>query len=156
MSQAIDCRGELLVLDHALRLAMSLDCLDSLYILRYVESFEGCSFLGAILQATKSLKELRLTSIIPHTDAVALAEGMAACKSLEVADFRWCTFEDEHFGTFVSLWLSKNKSLKSVDFFRCILDDSKIAHLLSSLIGATFDAGVSHAEWEQMWGAWIS
>lgn len=130
--EVINCRGEL---DHAIRLAMSIDCLDSLHIVRNVELFGGCSVLGAGLQGTDSLKKLRLTSTIYHADAVALAEGLAACKSIEIADFRWCTFEDESLATFVSLGLSKNKSLKSVDFFGCVLDDNKIAQLLSSLIG---------------------
>lgn len=128
----VNCRGEV---ENAIRLALSIDRLDNLHIVRNIELFDGYRILGTGLEATKSLKKLRLTSTVRQVDAVPLSAGIAACRSLEIAELRWTVFEEGSIETLASVGFAGNKTLKSIDFFGCNLGDEELQQIFSSLTG---------------------
>jgi Ran GTPase-activating protein (RanGAP) involved in mRNA processing and transport len=130
--ELINCRGEV---DRAISLALSINRLESLHIVRNIELFDGYRILGEGLEATKSLKKLRLTSTVGQVDAVLLSAGLVACRSLEVAELQYTVFEEGSIQTLASVGLAGNKSLKSIDFFGCDLGDEELYQIFSSLAG---------------------
>eukprot|EP00934_Nitzschia_sp_Nitz4_P008394 Nitzschia sp. Nitz4//scaffold19_size178191//44674//45978//NITZ4_001963-RA/size178191-processed-gene-0.52-mRNA-1//-1//CDS//3329540637//8384//frame0 len=125
----INCRGQV---KQALAMAMTIDCVESLHLVRNIEGFDGYSTLGTMLESTSTLKKLRLTSAVKEVDAIALAAGLAANTSLEMVEFRWSTLED-----FSMIRLREgffaNTSLRSIDFFGCNMDDESVGQLASAL-----------------------
>jgi Ran GTPase-activating protein (RanGAP) involved in mRNA processing and transport len=125
----INCRGRVEI---AITSTFAVDRVKTLSLVRNIEMGGGYRALGTGLQATTSLKTLRLTSTIGTEDAMALAEGLTRNMTLELLEFRWCLFEDNGLIE-LTKGLNRNKHLKKLDFFGCSLEDGDIADIASSL-----------------------
>jgi Ran GTPase-activating protein (RanGAP) involved in mRNA processing and transport len=127
--EIINCRGHV---ENAITLALSVDRVKSLSLVRNIEMAGGYAALGVGLQATTSLKQLRLTSNIHLSDATALTEGLRRNTTLEALEFRWSTLDE---GTVSQLTrgLRENRHLKSLDFFGCSLEDEDLAEIASGI-----------------------
>jgi Ran GTPase-activating protein (RanGAP) involved in mRNA processing and transport len=127
--ELINCRGQV---ESAITLAMSVDRVKTLGLVRNIEMIGGSAALGICLQATTSLRSLRLTSTIQAADAIALAEGLKRNASLESLEFRWSTF-DEGSASQLARGLVDNKHLQKLDLFGCSMEDEDLAQIITAL-----------------------
>ena len=128
----VNCRGQI---EHALNLALSINRIQGLHLVRNIERFNGYGTLGAGLGSSTSLQTLRLTSTVCRVDAILLSEGFAASSILKNVDLRWSVFEEGSIETFATLGLARNKSLQSIDFFGCSLGDDELSFIFMALKG---------------------
>ena len=127
--ELINCRGQV---EAAITMTMSIDRVKCFNLVRNIEMTVGYVALGTALQATTSLKFLRLTTSLQVSDASALADGLKKNKSLETLDFRWSSFDAAGI-TELARGLHENKSIKNLHFFGCGIDDEHVAELVTAL-----------------------
>ncbi|KAL3908349.1 MAG: hypothetical protein SGILL_008517 [Bacillariaceae sp.] len=126
-----NCTGKLA---DAIHRAAATNSIARISLVRNLERLESYEFLRTMLQATTSLRSLRIS--IPFEaaeDAAFLADGLQQNTSLESVDFRWSAFDSDECVVALSRGLAANQTLTHLHFSSCSLSDDQIYEVCSAL-----------------------
>jgi len=104
--------------------------------LQLVDELHDMLFLRQMLlsSGTSTVESLRLSTSLRPENAKFIADGLESTNILTSLDLRWTEFENGSIEV-LARGLTRNKTLKCLDFTSCNLTDDQMSHLMKSLHG---------------------
>ena len=104
--------------------------------LQLVDELDDMSFLQRLLSSkTSTVEGLRLSTSLSPNEAKFIAAGLESTNVLTSLDLRWTEFKNYDSIEVLSGGLTRNKTLKYIDFTSCNLTDDQMSKLIKALHG---------------------